>query len=228
MATRRPRDAGQAFPIYIVVVAGLLFLAFAYFAVGQAAATRNGAQTAADSAALAAGQEYRKQLTEAFIEAIRDGSAWEDLLEGRGVGTGRSCAEAQWFAGRNEADVTDCAADSWPTSFAVRVKTRGTVGNSVIPGTESKHAEAKAKSVVEPRCTVEPTDPAEGDGSDTSSPPEPPGATDPPGATEPPGASEPSRPPIELDCDGKGLSLDPEDLGDPPDASDLFSVRLAD
>jgi hypothetical protein len=43
---RRYGDAGQAFPIYIVVVGGLLFLAFAYFAVGQAAANRNGAQTA--------------------------------------------------------------------------------------------------------------------------------------------------------------------------------------
>jgi hypothetical protein len=39
-------DAGQAFPIYITVVAGLLFLALAYLAVGQAAATRSEAQTA--------------------------------------------------------------------------------------------------------------------------------------------------------------------------------------
>ncbi|MEK8172388.1 hypothetical protein NKH77_33525 [Streptomyces sp. M19] len=37
---RRAQDAGQAFPIYITAVAGLLFLALAFFAVGQAGATR--------------------------------------------------------------------------------------------------------------------------------------------------------------------------------------------
>ena len=62
MRRRSPRDDGQAFPIYITVVGGLLFLAFAYFAVGQAAVNRNGAQTAADAAALAAAQEARDQL----------------------------------------------------------------------------------------------------------------------------------------------------------------------
>ncbi|MGV9241848.1 pilus assembly protein TadG-related protein, partial [Streptomyces nigra] len=59
---RRPHrrgDTGQAFPIYITVAAGLLFLAFAYLAVGQAAANRNGAQTAADAAALAAALDTR-------------------------------------------------------------------------------------------------------------------------------------------------------------------------
>lgn len=61
--TAKPRgDAGQAFPIYVVMVAGLLFLAFAFFAVGKASATRNEAQGAADAAALAAAQDARDTL----------------------------------------------------------------------------------------------------------------------------------------------------------------------
>ncbi|WP_194292244.1 pilus assembly protein TadG-related protein [Streptomyces jumonjinensis] len=36
------------------MVAGLLFLALAFFAVGQAGASRNGTQSGADAAALAA------------------------------------------------------------------------------------------------------------------------------------------------------------------------------
>ena len=59
---RRYGDAGQAFPIYITVVGGLLFLALAYFAVGQATVNRGGAQTAADAASLAAAQYVRYHL----------------------------------------------------------------------------------------------------------------------------------------------------------------------
>src|SRR4051794_28092055 len=68
MRRRKYHDAGQAFPIYITVVGGLLFLAFAYLAVGQAAATRNGAQTAADAAALAAAQDLRDKLAGQWVE----------------------------------------------------------------------------------------------------------------------------------------------------------------
>jgi len=41
------------------VIAGLLFLAFAFFAVAQAGTVRNGGQSAADAAALAAAQDDR-------------------------------------------------------------------------------------------------------------------------------------------------------------------------
>ncbi|MFE7120718.1 pilus assembly protein TadG-related protein, partial [Streptomyces sp. NPDC057654] len=61
-ARRALGDAGQAFPIYITAVVGILFLALAFFAVGQAGAKKNGAQTAADASALAAAQDYRDQL----------------------------------------------------------------------------------------------------------------------------------------------------------------------
>ncbi|MGG7571725.1 pilus assembly protein TadG-related protein [Streptomyces sirii] len=229
--TRRSRrDAGQAFPLYIVAVGGLLFLALAFFAVGQAAATRNGAQTAADAAALAAGQKYRELLAKGVLDGLRDGrydsdrAAWEDLLNGRGAPSEGACASADWFAGRNDAEVASCTPDSWPTSFAVTIKTSDTVGRSVIPGTESKHASAGATSVVRPRCAL---DPAEDDAGTPGRPGK--GADDPGGkgddGKEGKDAPEPAA--IKITCDGKGWTLDPENLQDLPDASDLFSVRLA-
>ncbi|MFI2238874.1 pilus assembly protein TadG-related protein [Streptomyces chrestomyceticus] len=225
---RRTGDAGQAFPLYIVAVAGLLLLAFAFFAVGQAAATRNTAQTAADAAALAAGQKYRDQLSTELLDAIRTGAPWKDLLGGRGVPGAEACANAQWFAGRNDADAT-CTAGSYPTSFAVEADTRKTVGRSVIPGTENTHASARARAVVEPRCTPgpepEPTptptptpgegdDPGQGDGDDQGDGGDPP-TNDPPT--------------VNLTCeDGKEWTVDPADPRDLPEAADLFSVRLAE
>ncbi|MEV0370450.1 pilus assembly protein TadG-related protein [Streptomyces sp. NPDC050636] len=221
---RRRRDAGQAFPLYIVAVGGLLFLAFAFFAVGQAAATRNGAQTAADAAALAAGQKYRDLLSKGFLDAIGDGidgrdgseggagTGWEDLLNGRGMPSEAACDNADWFAGRNNASVTTCTPDSWPTSFAVTIKTSNTVGDSVIPGTENKHASAEAKAVVAPRCTIDPAPAGEGKaGQDGKG-----------------GKGKDDKPaPVAITCDGKRWTLDPDDVHDLPDASDLFAVRLA-
>lgn len=227
--TRRgPRDAGQAFPLYIVAVGGLLFLALAFFAVGQAAASRNGAQTAADAAALAAGQKYRDLLTKSLLDGLRDGSyatdpaAWKDLLNGRGPLSDAACASADWFAGRNGAEVSGpgCVPDSWPTSFAVTVTTRKAVGNSVIPMTRSTRAESEATSVVGPRCTLA-APPDDGGG--------PGGAGDPGGGDDKggKGKDDPGHAPVELSCDGKRWALDPDHLQDLPEAADLFSVRLA-
>ncbi|MEU2789461.1 pilus assembly protein TadG-related protein [Streptomyces sp. NPDC007100] len=229
MPPPRARDAGQAFPFYIVAVAALLFLAFAFFAVGQAAATRNSAQTAADAAALAAGQKYRDQLTEKLLGAIRTGAPWKDFLGARGVPGDEACRNAQWFAGRNDADVR-CTPGSYPTSFAVRADTRKTVGRSVIPGTENTHASAAAKAVVAPRCTAGPARPPEPgnsapgeDDGDGPSPGEPP--TEDPPAGEPPAKD----PPVDLECeDGVDWTIDPADPRGLPEAADLFSVRLAE
>lgn len=231
---RTARDAGQAFPLYIVAVGGLLFLALAFFAVGQAAATRNGAQTAADAAALAAGQKYRDLLTKGLLDGVRDGSyesdkaAWDDLLNGRGAPSEAACQSADWFAGRNDAEVASCTPDSWPTSFAVAIKTRNTVGRSVIPGTEGTHASAEAKSVVGPRCTLAPakddggtTGGKDGQGKDGK------GKDGKDGKGGKGGKDAPKPGPINLTCDGKPWTLDPENLQDLPDAGDLFSVRLA-
>ncbi|KUL55210.1 hypothetical protein ADL22_01905, partial [Streptomyces sp. NRRL F-4489] len=193
---RRRRDAGQTLPIYVVAIGGLLFLALAFFAVGQAAAVRNGAQTAADAAALAAGQRYRDDLTENLLAGLRAGpadpAAWEELLNGRGAPSAAACASAGWYAGRNGAALTSCTPDSWPTSFAVTVKSRSAVGSSVIPGTGSAHAEAAAKAIVVPRCTLGPP-------------------SDRPGDRPTPGDGGPDGPPAPrpLTCHGKGWTLDP-------------------
>ncbi|MES4900751.1 MULTISPECIES: hypothetical protein [unclassified Streptomyces] len=231
---RRPRpagDAGQAFPIYITAVAALLFLALALFAVGQAGATRNGGQTAADAAALGAAEDFRAQLRKGLLDAITDEQAWEDLLTGRGFDPPRDpCDQAQWFAGENDADVTDggCVPGYLPVSFTVTVKTRKAVGKSVVPGTETKHATARAKAVVEPRCTYEapaPLPDPTGDGKGDEG-----GKGDGGKDEDDKGGKDDKdeKPVIDLVCEGKDITIDPEHLDLFPDAKDLFSVHLAD
>ncbi|MGW2328818.1 pilus assembly protein TadG-related protein [Streptomyces sp. NPDC001700] len=220
----RNGDAGQAFPIYLTAVAALLFLALAFFAVGQAGATRNGGQTAADAAALAAAQDYREQLGTALLDAVADGSALEDLLNGRGIGATGACDEATWFAQQNGADVTGCEGpDFLPTSFTVTVKTQKPVGKTVIPGTEGQYGEAEAKAVIGPRCTLQPPD-------DEPSPlPTPTGDEDDgddDGGNDDGDGDE--KPAIDLDCDGETVTIDPAHPELLPDVKELFSVHLAD
>ncbi|MFJ8183287.1 pilus assembly protein TadG-related protein [Streptomyces sp. NPDC096105] len=156
-------DAGQAFPIYITVVGGLLFLAFAYLAVGQAAANRNGAQTAADAAALAAAQERRDQLSGAWVENLLDPEKWQDIFDGMAEGLTPSCWRAEQLAASNEATVLSCNADGL-LSYTVEVQTNKTVGDSIVPGTETKKSRATATAVIEPRCGFElPTEEEESD-----------------------------------------------------------------
>ncbi|MER5597636.1 pilus assembly protein TadG-related protein [Streptomyces sp. NPDC002265] len=155
-------DAGQAFPIYITVVAGLLFLALAYLAVGQAAANRNGAQTAADAAALAAAQDTRDQLAGQWLTDLLDPTKWQDIFDGRAPVT-PSCWRAYELAGQNDAHVTDCGPDGL-LGYTVGVQTDKSVGDSVVPGTENTYAKATATAVIEPLCTF--TLPGEGAGDD--------------------------------------------------------------
>ncbi|MCP9206118.1 hypothetical protein [Streptomyces cucumeris] len=204
----------------MTAVAGLLFLALALFAVGQAGATRNGGQTAADAAALAAGQDYRDRLRAELLKAIVDGGAWDDLLNGRGLGAGNACEQAGWFAGKNDAEVTGCTPGYLPTSFTVTVRTREPVGDTVIPGTERQYAKARAKAVVSPRCAVS-TTPSP---TPTSEPP----ADDDEGDDEHGEGGEDDKPAVDLRCDGADLTIDPAHPDLFPDAKDLFSVHLAD
>ncbi|MFF4401752.1 pilus assembly protein TadG-related protein [Streptomyces sp. NPDC001480] len=150
-------DSGQAFPIYITVVAGLLFLAFAYLAVGQAAANRNGAQTAADAAALAAAQNRRDQLADKWKLAVNDPTKWQEIFDGN-VDVAPSCWRAYQLATPNDATVDDCTPDG-PLSFTVKLKTSKPVGDSVVPGTENTYSTATATAVIEPLCQ-----PPDGDG----------------------------------------------------------------
>ncbi|MFB7513745.1 pilus assembly protein TadG-related protein [Streptomyces sp. NPDC056144] len=198
-------DAGQAFPVYIAAVAGLLFLGFAYFLVGQAAFTRNGAQTAADAAALAAAQDARDQLRQGWLEVIRDPDQWDRFILATEYESGPACDIAAEYARLNQAELSgDRCLDLEPNGFRVTVTTTGP---------ESVHATASAQAVIEPRCEVPDYEPP-------TEPPSPP-------PTPPADPEDDADPIVELECGGEALDVD---LDDPtlPDAVDLFTVRLAD
>ncbi|MFD5424645.1 pilus assembly protein TadG-related protein [Streptomyces sp. NPDC127084] len=155
-------DRGQAFPIYIMMVAGLLFLALAFFAVGKASATRNGAQGAADAAALAAALEARREMGPDFLAALMVPHGLEEFFSSA-RSTGKSCVEAQRFADKNRADLVSNGLDgpcAWSggvfqDEVTVNVRTRYTVGESVLPGTSERHATASATARVEFLCSWE-------------------------------------------------------------------------
>ncbi|PZG84386.1 hypothetical protein C1I97_34105 [Streptomyces sp. NTH33] len=198
---RRPGygDAGQAFPIYITVVAGLLFLAFAYLAVGQAAANRNGAQTAADAAALAAAQDTRDQLAGKWADTVLDPTQWQGLLDGSAAQL-NGCWRAYQLAGQNEAHVDDCQPQLATLRYTVYVQTDKPVGKSIVPGTEGVRSKAHASAVIKPLCTFDPL--AEGSDDKDVLP--------------------------RLTCKGRNWNLDPHHLTDLPRPEDLFDVHLAD
>ncbi|MFD3570190.1 pilus assembly protein TadG-related protein [Streptomyces sp. NPDC058667] len=203
-------DSGQAFPVYIAVVAGLLFLAFAYFAVGQAASTRNSAQTAADAAALAAAQDARDQLREGWLEVIFDPDQWGGYLAGKAYDSFSACESAADFAARNQAVLTSPGCEphfSESNGFRVTVLTTGGEANS---------ARASAMAVIEPRCTFERQEPSP---EPSTSPPAPPPSGEP--EEEEPG------PIVGLTCDGESWDIDPKDPR-LPGVTELFTVRLSE
>ncbi|MFJ9326016.1 pilus assembly protein TadG-related protein [Streptomyces sp. NPDC101230] len=144
------KDRGQAFPIYVMMVAGLLFLALAFFAVGKASALRNGSQGAADAAALAAAHQARDDFGTGFLASL-PGNTLDIFLNQLFVAP---CHEAQRLADANDADVKVC----YPTPgylrdrITVEVQGRKTVDSSVIPGSKDRKAEAKATALIEFRC----------------------------------------------------------------------------
>ncbi|WP_349362147.1 hypothetical protein [Streptomyces sp. H27-C3] len=190
--------------MYVVVVAGLLFLAFAYFAFAQAAAARNSGQSAADAAALAAAQDGRDELTDGFFDSLGNADEWPAWLAGEEEIPGAGYDSAAWqLAGDNDADVESVgmAEVDGAYEFTVAIVTRGTVGDSVIPGTESTHAKANATAAIEPLCVAAP----EGEEADL----------------------------IEIDCRGSGRwQIDPDtpvdEQDDLPEPKDLFSVHLVE
>ncbi|GAA2453362.1 pilus assembly protein TadG-related protein [Streptomyces macrosporus] len=215
--SRASSESGQAYPVYIAAVAGLLFLAFAFFAVGMASASRNDAQGAADAAALAAAQDARDGLRDDLLDLF-DPDAWEDLLDGRGPGdTAGPCGEAAEFAEKNGAELSGSGCDPVfsPLGFTVEVKNTKPVGESLIPGTERQYATATATAVVEPRCRLEETEnPGTGGEEDN---------------TEEGGEEDGKE--HELVCEGldEPVEIDPDRLAEIlPDPEDLFSVHLAD
>ncbi|MFC7305206.1 pilus assembly protein TadG-related protein [Streptomyces monticola] len=201
MTFRRLRDdKGSTIPLYVWLVGMLLFVAFVFFVFAKGAVARNGAQSAADAAALAAAQEVRDELTEGFLGGLKAGD-WDDWLDGDGfLGDGEAAAAD--LAAANDSSLTslDTGSLDGNPSFTAAVETNYTVGDSLIPGTENTRANAEATAVIEPRCTVEvDIDPAKDvkftcDGSG----------------------------PWEID------PKNPGEIADLPKAKDLFAVRLAD
>ncbi|NBE51238.1 pilus assembly protein TadG-related protein [Streptomyces boluensis] len=148
-------DRGSTLPLYVWLVAILLFVAFVFFVFAKGAVARNGAQSAADAAALAAAQEVRDELTDGFLDGLEAGD-WEDWLNGEDfIGDGRGAASD--LAAANDASLTslDTGFLNDNPSFEARVETNYTVGESLIPGTENTRAKAGATAVIEPRCTVD-------------------------------------------------------------------------
>lgn len=204
-----------------MVVAGLLFLALAYLAVGQASVNRSDAQTAADAAALAAAQDRRDQLAGKWVEDILDPTKWGGIFDGT-TDVGPSCGRAEDLAARNDATAS-CASDG-PLAFTVEARTEKSVGRSVVPGTEGFHSTASARAVIEALCSFdEPDDPPSGDPSGDDPPGDEPGGGGPKG-DDPGDVILP-----ELVCrDGRDWILDPNDLTRLPKPEDLFDVHLAD
>jgi hypothetical protein len=158
-------DRGQTLPIYIWLTGILLFAAFAFFAFAQAASARNGAQSAADAAALAAAQDARDELMVGLEDAIGADDNWWDWLDGDQFEGAGATAAAQELAAENDATVQGGAeaieVNGFP-GYQVEIETNYTVGDSIIPGTESQTAQAHATAVIQPRCDFDvPNDPTD-------------------------------------------------------------------
>lgn len=182
----------------------LLFAALAVFVFAQGASARNGAQSAADAAALAAAQEARDELILELGNVIGTDDDWLDWLDLSGdevlPGNGAQGA-AEQLAADNDSTLEDLESyevDGHP-GFRAKVRTNYTVGDSVIPGTEAMRAHAEATAVIQPRCEFDVN-------------------------------ADPTKP-VELACkDDETVNIDPEDFDpdDLPDASVMFSVHLAE
>ncbi|MFE9636516.1 pilus assembly protein TadG-related protein [Streptomyces sp. NPDC006463] len=211
MTSGRLGDRGQAFPIYVVVVAGLLFAALAFFVVGQASVTRSDAQGAADAAALAAGREARDKVLLNLDLATVTPADWKKIVNGDFFKVGEACEAAEAFAAKNDATATTC--EPALPRFIVTVETSGTVGDSVVPGTGTKHGRATATALVEPRCHL------------GAVPTPSPTATTTPGGGSP--APTPAPPTVNFTCGGELVKLDPLNPGSLNALTrKLFSVRL--
>ncbi|MFE4451980.1 pilus assembly protein TadG-related protein [Streptomyces sp. NPDC056796] len=192
-------EAGQAAPLYVTAVVGLLFLALIFFAFGEADVRRNGAQTAADSAALAAAQESRS-LEEAELRAhISDRVYLAYLFNGPFPGTHSGCAQASGFAAQNDATRLACSpvfGGRW--GFEVGVRSNKGMSANLVPGAKGKHATASSVAVVESRCRFVPNPDVTGVSPGT------------------------------LVCDSRVWVIDPKDMALLPDMADLFTVHLAE
>lgn len=105
---------------------------------------------------MAAAQDSRDELMTGLEGAIgRDGD-WLKWLQGQGLQGAGASAAADRLAADNDSTVVATV----PTTvnglpgYRVTIQTRYTVGKSIIPGTETRHASAEAVAVIQPRCTL--------------------------------------------------------------------------
>jgi hypothetical protein len=136
------------------MVSGLLAVAFLFFVFAQAAVVRNEAQSAADAAAIAAAQEARDQLLDDFLGTIGADGDPGDSLDGSDFELEPACEEATRLADANDADVDSCTLANENVGLTVGVRTRDTVGDSLIPGTEDETASAEATAVIRGLCEL--------------------------------------------------------------------------
>lgn len=119
---------------------------------------RNGSQTAADAAALAAAREARDEVRVPFLAALKAGdiAALQNLLRGDGMNGAGACAAAADYASLNHASVQDgsCQRVDDPPGYSVSVTNDRSVGKSVVDGTENVHSTTHATAVVQSRCQV--------------------------------------------------------------------------
>ncbi|RCG20486.1 hypothetical protein DTL70_19355 [Streptomyces diacarni] len=208
------------------MIAGLLFLAFAFFAVAQAATVRNGGQTAADAAALGAARDDRDLLFDGFVDALSKEGEWRDWLDALAPLPGDGCGEAARFADRNRSDLVTCdpTTRAGDNGYTVGVETRFDTGDTFVPGADHKKAHATATAIVKSRCTAETgtgdgtEEDGAGDGSEDGA-----GDESEDGSEGGSGGGE-----IELTCDDENLTIDPDDEDLDVEPSDLFSVVLVE
>lgn len=126
---------------------------------------------------------------------------WLDWLDGDQFEGAGATAAAQQLAADNDSTVPGGAQRTTINGlpgFRVEIETNYTVGDSIIPGTESQRARADATAVIEPRCDFD----LDADPTELIT--------------------------LNCDGEPVDIDPEDFDLDDLPDASVLFSVHLAE
>lgn len=159
---------------------------------------RSGAQTAADSAALAAAQSERDQLTAQWVKVLADPTKWRDIFDGKAAFDIDPCLRARQLADQNDAVLSGCSPPAL-LKYKADVQTNKSVGRSVVPGSENYKSTASAIAEIKPLCNYDAPDQR----ADSASLPE-------------------------LTCRDKTWHLKPDQTTGLPQPQDLFDVHLTD
>ncbi|WP_406454207.1 pilus assembly protein TadG-related protein [Streptomyces sp. NBC_00876] len=153
MIRRANSETGQAAPLYITAMTGLLFLALVFFAFGEADVQRNGAQTAADASALAAAKDSRSKMALELKAHITDRGYYIAVFNLPFFGSRNTCPQASAWASKNDATNAHCI---WPYqgrwAFFVDLQSEKGMSTKLVPRTKGKKAKTEAVAVVENLC----------------------------------------------------------------------------